>query len=88
MDYSWPGNIRQLENADRARRRDVRDRSRHRRRRAAGGLLAPGQSSIVPTVTIPDEGINFTSVVSQLERELILRCSKRPAATSGRPRGC
>ena len=27
----------------------------------------------MPTVSIPDEGINFTSVVSQLERELILR---------------
>ena len=28
---------------------------------------------VVPTVAIPDEGINFTSVVSQLERDLILR---------------
>ena len=36
-------------------------------------MLAPAQSTIMPTVSIPDEGINFTSVVSQLERELILR---------------
>ena len=28
---------------------------------------------MMPSVSIPDEGINFTSVVSQLERELILR---------------
>ena len=32
---------------------------------------------LVPTVAIPDEGINFTSVVSQLERELILRCLEK-----------
>ena len=36
-------------------------------------LLATAQTAIMPTVTIPDEGINFTSIVSQLERELILR---------------
>ena len=28
-------------------------------------------------MSIPDEGINFTSVVSQLERELILRCLEK-----------
>jgi DNA-binding NtrC family response regulator len=28
-------------------------------------------------VSIPDEGINFTQVVSQLERELILRCLEK-----------
>ena len=33
----------------------------------------PGASRCCAPVTIPDEGINFTSVVSQLERELILR---------------
>ena len=32
---------------------------------------------MVPPVTIPDEGINFASVVSQLERELILRCLEK-----------
>ena len=31
----------------------------------------------MPPVAIPDEGINFTSVVSQLERELILRCLEK-----------
>jgi DNA-binding NtrC family response regulator len=32
---------------------------------------------MVPSVLIPDEGINFVSVVSQLERELILRCLEK-----------
>ena len=34
-------------------------------------------SAVVPPVAIPDEGIHFTSVVSQLERDLILRCLEK-----------
>jgi transcriptional regulator with PAS, ATPase and Fis domain len=77
MAYDWPGNIRQFENAiehavamaaakaeigPEALPDDVRER--------AGSML-------VPTVAIPDEGLNFTSLVSQLERELILRCLEK-----------
>ena len=36
----------------------------------------PGSPS-VPSITIPDEGINFSSVVSGLERDLILRCLEK-----------
>jgi len=78
MSYDWPGNIRQFENAiehavamsltateigPSALPEDVR--MRH------------GQSDIAPAMTIPDEGINFTSVVSRLERDLILRCLEK-----------
>ena len=73
MNFTWPGNIRQLENA-------VEHAVAMSGAEAVIGaatlpedVLAPGHSTIVPTVSIPDEGINFTSVVSQLERELILR---------------
>jgi DNA-binding NtrC family response regulator len=77
MAYDWPGNIRQFENCIEhavamsltaseigpdAFPEDVRTRS---------------GPAVVPTVAIPDEGINFTSVVSQLERELILRCLEK-----------
>ena len=77
MAYEWPGNIRQFENAIEhavamsltaseigpdALPEEVRTRS---------------GPAVVPTVSIPDEGINFTSVVSQLERELILRCLEK-----------
>ena len=37
----------------------------------------PADGVMVPSVMIPDEGINFVSVVSQLERELILRCLEK-----------
>jgi DNA-binding NtrC family response regulator len=77
MNYDWPGNIRQLENAIEhavamsaaqgeiaaaALPVDVRE-----------GMDRPGLTDL----SIPDEGLNFTSVVSQLERELILRCLEK-----------
>jgi DNA-binding NtrC family response regulator len=37
----------------------------------------PADGLVVPSLSIPDEGINFVSVVSQLERELILRCLEK-----------
>jgi DNA-binding NtrC family response regulator len=77
MAYDWPGNIRQLENAVEhavamaamqpqigadALPADVRE-----------GMDRPGLTDL----SIPDEGLNFSSVVSQLERELILRCLEK-----------
>jgi len=37
----------------------------------------PGRRGVVPALHIPDEGLNFASVVSQLERDLILRCLEK-----------
>ena len=77
MAAPWPGNIRQLENAIehavamsgtekeiplKALPEDVR------------GGLEPTQAT---PVTIPDDGLDFTSVVSRLERDLILRCLEK-----------
>jgi DNA-binding NtrC family response regulator len=77
MSYSWPGNIRQLENAmehavaisgttmeitSATLPLEIRDRA---------------EALIAHPVAIPDEGINFVSVVSQLERDLILKCLEK-----------
>ena len=77
MRHSWPGNIREFENAIEFAVAMS----------GVGGTITEAMlpdevrqgnaSHIVPTVAIPDEGINFTSVVSQLERELILRCLEK-----------
>lgn len=77
MSYSWPGNIRQLENAIEhavaltGQEKEVRPTS------LPEDIAQPGGSLLLPAVAIPDEGISFTSVVSQLERELILRCLEK-----------
>jgi transcriptional regulator with GAF, ATPase, and Fis domain len=77
MNYAWPGNIRQLENAI----EHAVAMSGAEREIPATALPAdisePASSLLLPSVRIPDEGINFTSVVSQLERELILRCLEK-----------
>jgi two-component system, NtrC family, response regulator AtoC len=77
MRYTWPGNIRQLENAVEYAV-------------AMSGSATEVTAAMLPAevreveeprlggpVTIPDEGLNFVSVVSQLERDLILRCLEK-----------
>ena len=77
MNYAWPGNIRQLENAI---EHAVAMTGMEKEIPAASlpaDISEPAGSLLLPAVSIPDEGINFTSVVSQLERELILRCLEK-----------
>jgi DNA-binding NtrC family response regulator len=77
MAHDWPGNIRQLENAIEhavamsAPHLEIRPDSLPPEVRE--GMDRPGLTDL----SIPDEGLNFTSVVSQLERELILRCLEK-----------
>lgn len=77
MDYSWPGNIRQLENAIEhavaMTGADVEITSAA----LPQDIINPERGTLLPAVTIPDEGINFTSIVSQLERDLILQCLEK-----------
>jgi DNA-binding NtrC family response regulator len=77
MDYSWPGNIRQFENAiehavamsGTATELTAAMLPEELRELRTGGMLPP--------MVIPDEGLNFASMVSQLERELILGCLEK-----------
>ena len=77
MDYAWPGNIRQLENAVEHAvamsgiEREILPEM------LPEDIRLPEQSGMLSPVTIPDGGINFVSVVSQLERELILKCLEK-----------
>jgi transcriptional regulator with PAS, ATPase and Fis domain len=77
MNYSWPGNIRQLENAI----EHAVAMSGPEREVPASALPAEitesSGSLLMPSVAIPDEGLNFQSVVSQLQRELITRCLEK-----------
>jgi DNA-binding NtrC family response regulator len=86
MSYDWPGNIRQLENAIEHAVAMSGQEPLVAASALPDDLRVPASTSLVPTVTIPDEGISFTSIVSQLERDLILnvlektRGNKRQAA--------
>jgi two-component system response regulator AtoC len=77
MSYHWPGNIRQLENAvEHAVAMSGPEKEIPASALPADVTEASG-SLLMPTVSIPDEGLNFQSVVSQLERELITRCLEK-----------
>lgn len=77
MAYAWPGNIRQLENAIEHAVAMTGAETEIAKSALPAEIIQTSGSLLLPTVAIPDEGINFTSVVSQLERELILRCLEK-----------
>src|SRR6185369_11724723 len=77
MNYSWPGNIRQFENAIEHAVAMSGNTLEITTAMLPEDIRMPGESQLLPPVAIPDEGINFTSVVSQLERELILKCLEK-----------
>jgi transcriptional regulator with PAS, ATPase and Fis domain len=77
MQYPWPGNIRQLENAIEHAVAMSGAEQTISARLLPQEVRQSSQSVILPTVAIPDEGINLVSIVSQLERELILRCLEK-----------
>jgi two-component system response regulator PilR (NtrC family) len=77
MNYDWPGNIRQLENA-----------IEHAVAMSGASVeitpdmlpeevANPERANGIPSMPIPDEGINFASVISQMERDLILNCLEK-----------
>jgi DNA-binding NtrC family response regulator len=77
MNYKWPGNIRQLENAiERAvalvglRQVILPSDLPHEVQKTNSNLF-------ISDIYIPDEGVNFNSEVSCLERELILQSLRK-----------
>ena len=78
MQYSWPGNIRQFENTiEHAVAMSLTASEIGPASLPEDVRLRVESGTLMPSVAIPDEGINFTSVVSQLERDLIVRCLEK-----------
>jgi len=77
MAAPWPGNIRQLENAVEhsvamsGGEREIPPRA------LPDDIRGVGDVAPVAPMAIPDGGLDFASVVSQLERDLILRCLEK-----------
>ena len=73
MNYSWPGNIRHLQNAVEHAVTMSGSSMEILPDTLPDELMAPTGLTAVTMPATPDEGINFTSTMSQVERELILR---------------
>lgn len=84
MDHAWPGNIRQLENAIEHAVAMTGATTEIAPDALPEDIVHPDHDTLLPAVTIPDEGINFTSVVSQLERDLILQCLEKTGGNKRR----
>src|SRR5262249_35873823 len=83
MSYSWPGNVRQLENAT-------------ERAVAFGGSRGQIESADLPpeiagahadgvnaSFALPDEGVDLDALVTNIERELIQRSLERTGGNKG-----
>ncbi len=73
MTFDWPGNIRQLENAVEmavalSGNRDLLDLNDF-----ASGSGISGRNALFQGIDIPDDGINFNTMISELEKRLILQ---------------
>ncbi|MEO8483133.1 MAG: sigma-54 dependent transcriptional regulator [Acidobacteriota bacterium] len=73
MNYQWPGNIRHLQNAIEHAVTMSGASTEILAEALPDELMAPTGLTAVHMPATPDEGINFTSTMSQVERELILR---------------
>ena len=77
MAHPLPGNVRQLENAMEhavamsGRTLELTPQF------LPTEIVGQDEPEMVPSMTIPEEGINLNSVVGRVERELILRCLER-----------
>ena len=73
MTYEWPGNVRQLENIVERMVALTGSRTAIMPSDLPPEIQNPEDSGSAPAFEIPEEGINFTNIVVDMERELILQ---------------
>ncbi|MFN8009142.1 MAG: sigma-54 dependent transcriptional regulator [Terriglobia bacterium] len=83
MNYHWPGNIRQLENAIERAVALIGMRSVILPIDLPQAIQNTNNNLFLSEVFIPEEGVNFNTQVSSLERELILQSLKRTKGNRG-----
>ena len=78
MRYDWPGNIRQLENAvEHAVVMSGRSSEITVNMLPEELAPAPPPPPVAMAMTVPPEGLNFASFITDVERDVILQCLKR-----------
>jgi DNA-binding NtrC family response regulator len=77
MNYTWPGNIRQLENAVERAVALVGLRLILVPTDLPNEIQKTNRNLFLSEIYIPDEGVNFNTEVSNVEKELILQSLKK-----------
>ena len=77
MAYDWPGNVRQLENLVERMVALTGNRPAILPTDLPGEIQNRDSLNLVPLIEIPEEGINFQNVVTDMERELILQSLRK-----------
>ncbi len=84
MAYSWPGNVRQLENAIERAFALSGGRSQIEPADLPTEIQAAEEPRLASIIHLPDEGVDLERVVDSIERELIERSLERTQGNKGR----
>ena len=77
MAYHWPGNVRQFENAMEHAVAMSLTAGEIGPEALPDEIRKPTETGFNAAIAIPDEGIDFSSIVQKLERDLIMRCLEK-----------
>jgi two-component system response regulator AtoC len=77
MAFDWPGNVRQLENIVERMVALTGKRTAILPTDLPGEIQNRDSLNFVPLIEIPEEGINFQNVVTDMERELIIQSLRK-----------
>jgi DNA-binding NtrC family response regulator len=84
MAYSWPGNVRQLENAIERAVALSGGRTQIETADLTNDIQQASQITVAPAVHLPEDGIDFDAYVSRIEHELIRRALEKTGGNKGR----
>ena len=83
MSYSWPGNVRQLENAVERAVAFSGGRSQIDVADLPSELQQPEPAPVASSVSLPEEGLDLSVLVAAIERDLIHRSLERTGGNKG-----
>jgi DNA-binding NtrC family response regulator len=83
MSYSWPGNVRQLENAIERAVALSGGRTQIETSDLTSEIVQASEPAHAPDLRLPEDGIDFQSYVSRIEHELIRRALEKTGGNKG-----